>query len=334
MSEPMFVSIIVPTLNEERYIESAIAELMLEGDDFEIIVVDGGSSDRTQEIVNEISKKNDKVRLLQNPKKIQAAAINLGAQNCDPRATVFVQADAHCAYPREFSREICESMVRAGATSGVVHMHTKAKDNECQRAFALAQNSFLGNGGSAHRIGSMSRWIDHGHHAAFDRAFFLENGGYDENFPINHDGEYDARTAKTGAKIWLDGDLSITHYPRTSFQALAKQYFRYGKGRANTLWKHRIFPKFRQLAPVSITLAAFASLTISLFDHRFLIVPLCYLFLCAIYAMSLAKKADPCFRFIVSLAFPVMHLSWGTGFLIEMTRKFTARCLTPTSRGH
>jgi succinoglycan biosynthesis protein ExoA len=328
MSDPMFISIIVPTLNEEKYIEAAISELMLEGNDFEIIVVDGNSTDRTPEIVADIAGRNNKVRLLQNPKKIQAAAINIGAKNCDPRATVFVQADAHCSYPKEFSRKICESMVRVDATSCVVHMDTKAKDNEYQQAFALAQNSRLGNGGSAHRIGSASRWIDHGHHAAFDLAFFLENGGYDENFPINHDGEYDVRTASAGAKVWLDGDLSITHFPRTSFEALAKQYYRYGKGRANTVWKHRIVPKARQLAPAVITLSVAGSLLLSLSDSGFFVIPLAYAGLCGAYGVTLTKPDDDLtFKSRVALAFPTMHLSWGTGFILEISRKIVGTYL-------
>jgi succinoglycan biosynthesis protein ExoA len=326
MSDTMFVSIIIPTLNEEKYIEAAIAELMLEGNNFEIIVVDGNSSDRTQQIVAEISKANDKVRLLQNPKKIQAAAVNIGARNCDSRAKVFVQADAHCSYPKEFARSICESMVRAGATSCVVHMDTKAKDNEYQQAFALAQNSRFGNGGSAHRIGNASRWIDHGHHAAFDLAFFLGNDGYDEDFPINHDGEYDVRTASAGSKVWLDGDLSIIHFPRTSFSALAKQYYRYGKGRANTVWKHRIRPKLRQLVPAVITILVSGGLLLSLLDGRFFLVPLVYSGLCGAYGVSLTKPTDNLmFKSRVAVAFPTMHLSWGAGFLIELFRKLVKK---------
>ncbi len=51
-----------------------------------------------------------------------------------------------------------------------------------QRAIAAAQNSRLGNGGSAHRLGGISGYVSHGHHAIFDRREFLRVGGYDESF--------------------------------------------------------------------------------------------------------------------------------------------------------
>jgi succinoglycan biosynthesis protein ExoA len=326
IKNPELISIIIPTLNEEDYIAKAIDELSLSDDDYEILVVDGLSTDRTKEIVLEIASANPKVRYIENPRRIQAAAINIGAREAHPLAKAFVQADAHCGYPKDFARKIVEAMRANDATSAVVPMLTVGEETPFQTAVALAQNSKLGNGGSAHRAsGTQSGFVDHGHHAAFDRAFFLNNGGYDENFPINHDGEYDVRTAKAGAKVWMAADCSIRYFPRKSPTALARQYFRYGLGRANTILKHKVRPKLRQLAPVVITSGLLGSLILGRVDGRFNLIPIAYFGLLAAYSWRIAgpKKDLPKRVHQASstvLAFAIMHVSWGSGFLVNACR--------------
>jgi succinoglycan biosynthesis protein ExoA len=337
------ISIIIPTFNEQNYIAKAVAELSLSDDDYEILVVDGLSTDRTKEIVIELAATNPKVRFIENPGRIQAAAINIGAREAHPLAKAFVQADAHCGYPKDFSRKIVNAMRDSKATSAVVPMLTVGEETPFQAAVALAQNSKLGNGGSAHRAaGTQSGFVDHGHHAAFDRAFFLENGGYDENFPINHDGEYDVRTAKAGAKVWMAADCSIRYFPRKTLNALAKQYFRYGLGRANTIFKHKARPKLRQLAPVVITVGVVGGAVIGQWDGRFNLVPVLYVGLISAYAWKLVRASDSFSATTastlqvarVALAFAIMHLTWGAGFLTKATSFFAqwVKALIQSSR--
>lgn len=325
------ISIIIPTLNEEDYIAKAIDELSLSDDDYEILVVDGLSADRTKEIVLEIALANPKVRYIENPRRIQAAAINIGAREAHPLAKAFVQADAHCGYPKDFSRKIVAAMRENNATSAVVPMLTVGEETPFQTAVALAQNSKLGNGGSAHRAsGTQSGFVDHGHHAAFDRGFFLEHGGYDEDFPINHDGEYDIRTGKSGAKVWMAADCSIRYFPRKTLKALAKQYFRYGLGRANTIFKHKARPKLRQLAPVVITSGVVGGAVLGQGDGRFNLLPLGYGALIVAYSWKLVRASEPSSDFAttslqvsrVALAFATMHLAWGAGFMTKATSVF------------
>jgi len=331
IKNPELISIIIPTLNEQDYIAKAIDDLSLSDDDYEILVVDGLSTDRTKEIVLGIAMTNPKVRYIENPLRIQAAAINIGAREAHPQAKAFVQADAHCGYPKDFSRRIVEVMRDNDATSAVVPMLTVGEETPFQAAVALAQNSKLGNGGSAHRAsGTKSGFVDHGHHAAFDRAFFLEQGGYDENFPINHDGEYDVRTAKAGAKIWMAADCSIQYFPRKTLKALAKQYFRYGLGRANTILKHKARPKLRQLAPVVITLGVVGGAILGQIDSRFNALPQGYFAFIGGYSWELVRSSTPktgvkstSVRIArVTLAFATMHLAWGIGFLTKATSVF------------
>ena len=68
----MSLSIIIPTLNEEKYIKDCLTSLLVglkNLKEYEIIVVDGQSTDKTKEIVNFLSKDNKNIKIFDNPKK-------------------------------------------------------------------------------------------------------------------------------------------------------------------------------------------------------------------------------------------------------------------------
>jgi hypothetical protein len=117
-----------------------------------------------------------------------------------------------------------------------------------QRAMAAVPNSRLGNGGAAHRVGGKSGFVDHGHHAAFDRAFFQLIGGYEETFSHNEDAEHDERARLAPGRIWMCAEATIDYFPHARLWPLARRYFQSGAGRACTVLKHRMRIRPRQVA--------------------------------------------------------------------------------------
>src|SRR5206468_2430242 len=128
-----------------------------------------------------------------------------------------------------------------------------------QRAIAWVSNSPIGTGGAAHRGGRRSGFVDHGHHAAFRMAAFRRVGGYDESFTHNEDAELDCRQLALGGRVYLDADIRIGYRPRQTLAALARQYYRYGAGRARTAQRHPGSLRLRQLAvPVHVAASLLA----------------------------------------------------------------------------
>jgi succinoglycan biosynthesis protein ExoA len=318
MSEVEFITIVVPVLNEAAYIEKAIRSLVPSSVDHEIIVVDGGSSDGTQEIVRRLSGEMPGIRLVDNPARIQAAAVNLGARAADPRSKVFVQADAHCSYPEGFAAAVARALAETGAQSVVVPMRTVGRDTCFQAAAAAAQNSRLGNGGSAHRGKAVSGWVDHGHHAGFDREAFMALGGYDESFGTNHDAEYDVRLNASGGRVWMLAEAEIVYHPRKTPLSLARQYFRHGYGRASTVIKHGVVPKGRQMAPVAAFLGCAGGIVLTAIHPGFLAIPASYGAACLAAGAVVGRGKGPCGP-AAGLAAMTMHLSWGAGFLARVS---------------
>ena len=312
----------MPALNEERYVSAAIASIMPSPHEleFELLVIDGGSTDRTREIVQAAAASDSRVRLVSNEKRIQAAAVNLGARLADVRARYLVRADCHMSYPEGFVARCVRRLADLRVASVVVPM--RAAGTTCvQRAIAAAQNSRLGNGGSAHRVPGQSGPVEHGHHAGFDRGVFLELGGYDESFTHNEDAEYDKRLVRAGGQIYLDAEAMLTYYPRSDFVSLARQYFKHGSGRASTLLKHRSVPGVRQMLPVAALLACLLSLGLAIVHPAFLAVPAGYVGACTAWGLALAAQQRQACVMLSGPAAIIMHMSWAVGFVHRLLRR-------------
>jgi succinoglycan biosynthesis protein ExoA len=321
-----FVTIVMPALNEERYIAAAMATLIPEQPsfDYELLVLDGGSTDATRRIVQLLASGNPRIRLVDNEKRVQSAGMNKAARIADPRSTTLLRADCHAHYPEGFVETCLRELEARDCVSVVVPMNTVG--STCmQKAIASAQNSRLGNGGSAHRRARTSGYVEHGHHAAFRRDAFLAAGGYNEAMPYNEDAELDVRLTSAGGRIWLSGEATIVYFPRATLSSLGKQYYRYGWGRASTWLLHGAPLRLRQILPFVILVACAASIALSLLDARFLIIPAAYGALCLGWGIALGIKEGSACVALSGLAAMTMHLFWGAGFLSRVTRVFLSR---------
>ncbi|MGB1217206.1 MAG: TIGR04283 family arsenosugar biosynthesis glycosyltransferase, partial [Saprospiraceae bacterium] len=99
------ISIIIPTLNEEKNIGQLIQWLRNTVADFEIIVVDGGSKDNTIKVIESFNEK-----IIHSFKKNRAVQLNLGAANAKSDLLYFVHADV--LPPENWFSEIMNSLNR------------------------------------------------------------------------------------------------------------------------------------------------------------------------------------------------------------------------------
>jgi rSAM/selenodomain-associated transferase 2 len=116
MTQPPRISVIIPTWNEEGRIAGLLAELQSQNFD-EIIVADGGSGDRTQELVAGFPG----VRLLMAPRG-RAAQMNAGAAVSSGGILLFLHAD--CRLPDGAAQAVREAMADARNAGGAFHIRT------------------------------------------------------------------------------------------------------------------------------------------------------------------------------------------------------------------
>lgn len=314
------VLVAIPVLNEAAHIETCIRSLMA-GDEriaaTVFAVVDGGSTDATRAIVTQMMTEFTNLKLLDNVRGIQSAAVNLAARSLGSGRRVLVRCDAHASYPPGYVMKVADSLVGRGVASVATPMD--AVGETCfQRANAFIVDTPLGSGGSAHRGGAVSQFVDHGHHAGFDLKVFLHLGGYDETFSHNEDGEYDRRLAKAGGRIFLDADIRIAYSPRATVAGLARQYFNYGKGRARNLTKHGDMPRLRQMIPPATLALCLLALALAPLTPWALLVPGAYL--AALFAASVwagVRMKSVC-GLLAGLASATMHMSWAAGYFRQI----------------
>lgn len=305
---------IVPCLNESGHIDGLIVRLLDDPDwiDPLVVIVDGGSTDGTPKIVEQIAARDPRVRLVHNPKRIQAAALNLGAAVFGADRAWLVRVDAHCRYPRGYVSTLIKEAARTGAVSVVVSLHTCGRSG-FQRAVAHAQNSRLGAGGAAHRLRAAAGFVDHGHHALMALSAFRAVGGYDEQFSHNEDAELDVRLRGNHGQIWLTDAAEVVYFPRAAPWPLFLQYANYGRGRAKTLLLHRERPKLRQLLPLAVA-PAIVCLSGAAF-WPILAGPAAAWAVgsCAYGAAIAVAQRDP-FALLSGPAAMIMHAGWSFGF--------------------
>jgi len=254
-------SVVMPCLNEEEYIRGAIESLL--DDDFrekgELIVVDGMSVDKTRQIVQDFIKQGYQITLLENPQKTQAYGLNLGIKQA--RGEYILRADAHCVYPPGYVRDCLRLLKETGAEAAGGMMWPEGREGErVQQAIALALRHPVGVGNARWHLGNYRGYAEATYVGAFPRRVFEEVGLYDTNCRANQDGELYLRIMKAGGKIYLDSSIKVIYFPRKSLGALARQYWRYGQGRAYTTWKHKRFSSWRQLAAPVLVVGLVVSL--------------------------------------------------------------------------
>lgn len=141
---------VIPTLNEARHIETCIRSLMAGTPELRLVpltVADGGSTDETVKIVEGLKAEFPNLRVLHNPKKLQAAALNLAAaEHAGAETRILVRCDAHSIYPDNFILDVARSLAAQGAASLVIPMD--AVGETCfEKGNAWIVDTPLGSGG-------------------------------------------------------------------------------------------------------------------------------------------------------------------------------------------
>lgn len=314
------VTIGIPCLDEERYIEACI-QCVLEQDypreHTEIIVADGGSTDRTRDILERLAREHENFRWIHNPGRIQAAAMNEIIRVAT--GDVLVRIDAHAEYASDYVRKCIDVLAQTGADNVGGAARARAK-NWFQRALCRALSSPAGVGGAKFRTEDAEGYVDTVWGGAFPRRVFETIGMYDPGAIVNEDAELNQRILEAGGRIYLSREIEAYYFPRDSFSGLLKQYFRYGMGRARTMLKHGGLVTVRPIIPFAAVVGGAALLATSPFQPFTLPAFGAYALVTGIEAVRVGRHEGAWAIPVVWAIFPVMHAAHGVGFGAGLVR--------------
>ncbi|WP_428235439.1 glycosyltransferase family 2 protein [Gracilimonas sp.] len=267
------VTVGIPVLNEEEHIERVVNGFLdTEYPNLaEILVADGGSTDNTRQIVEELSSKDERVKLIDNPEKFQSFALNRMIEKA--KGEVFLRADGHCLYQEDYLKKNIDVFLETGAKN-VGGAQRYVANNVVQAGTALAVKSFLGNGGAKYMDETYEGFADTVFLGCFWTKDLREIGGFNTKNITNQDSELNLRLIENfGKSVYVSPEIKSWYYPRDSFLKLFKQYFRYGRGRFLTKVLHPKSSPIRGLTPFLFICSLFTYLLTDIITTQNLYFP-------------------------------------------------------------
>ena len=246
---------LVPVLNEERHIAESVAAMRRQRfpGPVEFLLVDGGSTDRTREIVAELAAGDERIRLLDNPRSVTPSGLNVALAHA--RGRWVARMDAHSEFPADYLLRGIERL-RSGDTRWVSGPQIAVGRGPVSSAVALALQTPLGRGGgrrwiSASQVSGPERELDSGVFCGiWERSTLTEYGGWDEHWPRNQDSELAGRFLARGERLICVPAMAAQYTPRDSLRGLWRQYLEYGEYRTKTALRHpRTLRRSHLLAP-------------------------------------------------------------------------------------
>lgn len=325
------ITIICPTYNEEKYIRQCIESIAHQdypSTEIELLFVDGGSTDKTREIIQQQQEQYSFIRLLDNPKKIVPYALNIGIEQA--KGDVVMRIDAHCIYPANYVSILTGELERLGAdNTGCPIITLPARDTAVCMAVASVMSHKFGVGGSTFRVGTQkTTCVDTVPFGCFRRSIFDKIGVFDTELIRNQDDEFNGRIINNGGKIYLIPSISIDYYARDSISKMAKMFYQYGLFKPLVNKKLGSPATVRQFFPFLFVLGLAIGGMLSLFSKHiaflYFSVIVLYLLLGLLFSVKEAlKRKEWKLVLIMPFTFFVIHASYGLGYLMGYFKRLS-----------
>ena len=308
------VSLICPIYNEERLIETCLQSVLVQDfpkEQWELLLIDGGSTDKTRSLLAPYLKLYTNIRLLDNPHRTVPYAMNIGIRAA--KGVYICRIDAHASYPTNYISTLLRYTTELpdAANVGVGCITKPRNDSDNARAIAAVLSDKFGVGGSDFRIGvNKVTETDTVPFGFFKRTIFEKVGYYDERLTRNQDIELNKRISAYGGKIYLIPDTTCIYYARATYSELANNNFENGKWNILTVYYTKDFSSLslRHFIPLLFVLSLITGVPILL-----------YLLVMSIVSLRLCAKRQLRFHYVL-WAFTVLHICYGAGSITGLLK--------------
>ncbi len=317
LSPPCTVSVVVPARDAGSLLPRAVASALDQSGptiaSLEVVIAVGPSTDDTRDVARRLALDDKRIRVVTNasgttPDGLNAAIIASTGQ-------VVVRCDAQSVLPPGYVDHAVRVLDATGSANvGGMQVPTAAGDG-FRSSVAAAMRSSVGAGGASYRVGGEPGPVDTVYLGVFHRGALEAVAGYDPVLERNQDYELNQRLRGQGWQVWFDPELQVTYTPRATIQALARQYWDYGRWKRFVVSRDPSSIKLRQMAPPVLVgglgVAAFLAILFQTLPLLLLLGAWLAVLVYGAVTSGAAPKQYP--QVIECLA--VMHLAWGAGFI-------------------
>lgn len=309
----MDTTIIIATYNEENYIEGCIRSLEEQSypkDKYQIFIIDGNSEDKTTVVVKELMKEYDNIKLFNNPKRIQAAAFNIGLENSKTEYSFVI--GAHATYDVDFIKNSIESIREndVECVGGKVSFDAKTSIG---KYYALARGTLFGGGIASYRYSNKKQLVDTASFGCYKTSVLKEVGGYNEELVKNQDNDINKRIIANGGKILFDPIIKFTYFTRDNYPAIRKQMFNYGYWEAKVIKQDKKQFSIFTIIPSAFVIYNILALILLFKTPIFIMLSMIpYLLLYLVFYVKYAFGKNP---FKLLFLYLTIHSCIGVGFI-------------------
>jgi len=311
-----YVSIVLPIRNEEDYIAGCL-DSILDNDyphkKYEILVVDGMSTDRTRAIMQEYTKRNSNIKLIDNPRRIRVTANNIGIRAA--KGEIIISMDAHTLYARDYIRQCVITLQTSGAAN-VGGLQKAVGNSYLTKGIALAVSSPFGTGDTEFRYLDKEKFVDTVYLGTWYKKTLEEIGLFNEDCGRAGDYELNYRIRKANGKILLSPKIKCHYFVRGSWFKLAKQYFTNGVWRLFIITTHPDSIRWRHLAPPLLIIWLLLSPILLIFVVKLWWVPIAsYLLFTIFSSLRISLSGGIKFFPVLVPTMWILHICMGLGML-------------------
>jgi len=304
------VTIILPVYNEIDTIEDSMSSLRAQDypGPLEIVIAEGGSTDGTARLLEEMVEGDPAVSVIDNPHRRQSHGLNLAARAAN--GTYLTRADGHTIYATDYvSRSVAAALETGAAAGGTMN---PVGSTWFSRSVAAAMNSRLTMGPARFHHATEREFVDTVYLGTFRKDEFEAIGGF-RALPSGaaEDADFYARWRASGRRVVVDPSIRSTYEPRKRSRDLWRQYYRYGLGKAEMLWLNGAFPTWRPLAPLAFVVALLVTLLLGAFGISWL--PVAVLIVSWLSIVGVASRKAGLHIPGVFVAAGIMHTAYGIG---------------------
>ena len=315
-----FVSVVMSMFNEEKFISKCLSSLLIQDypkDNFEVIIVDSGSTDKSVDLVNSFSSRFNNLHLVLLNKKVPITiALNEGIKNSN--GEIIARLDCHVEAPPDYLSISASALMNNDAEliSGII---CPVGENSVSKSIAASLSSDFGIGEAKLYHYNTPVYAKRGYLGVFYKEFVTNLGLYDEKLSGADDFDLFYRIKQINKRILVIPDIKMKYYCRDSFKALSKQYYKYGVTKVVAFKKYRKILSLKSVLPALMLLLVLLFFIISLFWKPVLIVNLLlvslYFLISSGFAIYNVIKFKNTNFFNNVFTYWILHLSHSLGFL-------------------
>lgn len=333
----MEISVVIAVRNEVNHIKECLQSVLNQDykKKYEVIVVDGLSTDGTYELLEKLQKK-DKFTLLKNHKFNAAAGRNIGIENAKGKYIAFIDGDAIAK--KDWLKQIEKTfgdkdVIGVGGPDSLPE-----KSDKISKMIGYVMTSPIARGGklnpsTQHSLMEEEQYVEHipTCNLSLKREVFDKVGLFDETFVKGQDLELNHRIINAGYKLKYSPKIRVIHYRKQRVRDFAKQIYKWAKAKVAIIKKHGFHGLISHiyLWPAYVLIVFLAAFSFFLFFNLiniflmliFLAVA-AYVFVILFESARLAKKFnEPRLFLYAAFLLPILHVVYKCGIMVALLKR-------------